>query len=508
MGSLRIRRREPAHESEPLFVWNNPGKLVARNGCVINTATQIWRLPGTAGVLCLNWANVTTAPDINNTLKAYLAHIIEAKEFGTAKTTFDHLKHVICELLTLNSLEELHPATLEGALEKLRRNGTAWKFGYVRRWYRWCNDQNIAGFNDETEKCLYQCKISPNSSGHAVMTRDPERGPFSDQEHWLIRLSLKEGKGSLLDRVCIGLLLELGSRPLQLILLEEQDFRVTNGFYSLNVPRVKQQTVGPHVRKRRRISEQLGQSILSLIKENHEKFGDYGPEMPILCGYRSKTSEEVKTLNLEKIPHMTRDSFKNMVVAFARKAGILSPHTGKILNLFPYRFRYTFGTRHAEQGTPKTIIAELLDHDTEVSANVYIKSTNNMVDRLNTALGNNPDYTSVISRFLGQVTLRSGDQAPHTIINGTTPTLKNLGGIGACGADFLCKLMPPLSCYICPKFQAWTDGPHKEMLEEVEDYDRQLMARTGNPSDRIPQQLTEVKTAIRTLLVMLEGARK
>jgi hypothetical protein len=107
----------------------------------------------------------------------------------------------------------------------------------------------------------------------------------------------------------------------------------------------------------------------------------------------------------------------------------------------------------------------------------------------------------MVGYFAGTVVNKN--KLTERMVNGTTPTLKNLGGIGSCGASYLCKLMPPLSCYVCPKFQAWSDGPHKAMLEELEKYVKLLTDSSGNPSDRIPHQLSDVIKALRQLLRML-----
>jgi len=135
---------------------------------------------------------------------------------------------------------------------------------------------------------------------------------------------------------------------------------------------------------------------------------------------------------------------------------------------------------------------------------VYTRATSNSVERLNQALGSNSQFTALVDRFLGDIVERSEDDAPHKLIHGTTPTLKNLGGLGRCGADFLCNLMPPLSCYVCPKFRAWNDGPHEEMLRELEAYKQQLTQKSRNPSDRIPMQLNETIDAVKGLLRKLQ----
>jgi hypothetical protein len=306
------------------------------------------------------------------------------------------------------------------------------------------------------------------------------------------------------------LLLELGARPVQLQMLEEQDFHVLDGpagqrFYSLDVPRAKQRTGRSLEKKRRKISSDLGQAIAQLIESNHQRYGYHGPSMPILCSHRNpKTKKTTTPLKGQYLLHMKASAFRVIVQKYARQAALHTPRTNGMLHLAALRFRYTFATRLAEQGTPAVIIAEMLDHSTLECVQVYTKSTSNLVDQLNTALGRNEIYTETIDRFLGRLESRTGQARLDEIIPGITPTRKNLGGLGICGADFLCHLFPPLSCYSCPKFIAWIDGPHAQMLQELEIYVQELIEGAGNPSDRIPYQLREVMSALRAVLARIE----
>jgi hypothetical protein len=309
------------------------------------------------------------------------------------------------------------------------------------------------------------------------------------------------------------LVLETGARPSQLVLLEEQSFQVYRApsgesFYCLDIPRLKQRTVNDYETKWRRISPDLGLVIQELVAHNHQQHGNRGPRMPLLC--------TTKNLNLRKVPeplkaqyelHLSTDSFSYHLEHYTIAASIISPRTGKLLHLSPLRLRHTFGTRHSEQGTPAKLLAELLDHSHQGSSMYYVKSTSNMVSRLNRALGDNRQFTGIIHRFLGRVEPRTGTESPENVIPGSTPTLKNLGGIGFCGAGDLCHLYPPLSCYVCPKFVAWVDGPHQQMLAEIQVH-VQALRRSGNPSDRIPHQLTEVMEAIQAVLVQIDNCRK
>lgn len=511
---LEVPLRKAASPVKPLYVWRNPGSVIDRNGMPVSTLGQRWRVNNAVRSELLNWDLLDTATDVKDTAKAWIAHMIESRAPLTAARCFCELKHFIAIAKPMHSLRDVTYPLLETALAKMRSLGTAWKFCMVRRWYRWCVDQAVPGFYEEVAAQLDQIKLPFLKAGLTVMTRDPKRGPLDEQEHWLLRQSVKAGEGDLIERICVMLVLETGARPAQLVLLEQQDFQVYRAptgepFHSLAIPRLKQRTVGGWERKWRRISPELGQLIQELVANNHRQHGDRGPRMPLLC--------TTKNLLLRRVPaplkaqyelHLASDSFSYHVEHYTVAASIISPRTGKLLHLSPLRLRHTFGTRHSDQGTPAKLLAELLDHSCQGSSIYYVKSTSNMVARLNHALGENQQFTGVIHRFLGRVEPRTGAESPESVVAGATPTLKNLGGIGFCGAGYLCQLYPPLSCYVCPKFVAWMDGPHQQMLDEIHAHVRALRQRSGNPSDRIPNQLGEVMEAIQAVLVQIDNCRK
>jgi hypothetical protein len=77
----------------------------------------------------------------------------------------------------------------------------------------------------------------------------------------------------------------------------------------------------------------------------------------------------------------------------------------------------------------------------------------------------------------------------------------DLGGIGLCGRDVatngLCGLAPPLTCYTCPSFAAFRDGPHGVIGDALE---RLIDTRMDGAADRrIPLQLVDTVAAIHQL---------
>jgi hypothetical protein len=118
----------------------------------------------------------------------------------------------------------------------------------------------------------------------------------------------------------------------------------------------------------------------------------------------------------------------------------------------------------------------------------------------------------LVRQFQGTIIDSTGSPAfaglPNQVIPAIAPHLGianlNVGGIGLCGRDVrkdgLCRLLPPLSCYLCPSFAALRDGPHREMLDSIDVF---LNGNQETSDKRILMQLADVRIAIRQVLDQL-----
>lgn len=160
-----------------------------------------------------------------------------------------------------------------------------------------------------------------------------------------------------------------------------------------------------------------------------------------------------------------------------------------------------------EQGAPPAVVADSLDHTDLQNVGVYYEARGKTVEALDKALASNPHYQDIVNKFMGQVVDRERSVSSMPVVPGETPTCRSLGGIGYCGSSVLCDVYPPLSCYLCPSFQAWRDGPHIEMLAELKNYAREFAELSGYPVPRIHGQVDDVILAIEQLLYKLEEGR-
>jgi hypothetical protein len=116
----------------------------------------------------------------------------------------------------------------------------------------------------------------------------------------------------------------------------------------------------------------------------------------------------------------------------------------------------------------------------------------------------------LVKRFLGKIVdaTEIGKGAQGHIIPALAPHLPlpilDAGGLGVCGKDVqrngLCRLFPPLSCYLCPSFIAFRYGPHEQMLHSIMMF---LQHMKDSADDRSIKQLEEVCRAIHEVLMQL-----
>jgi len=164
----------------------------------------------------------------------------------------------------------------------------------------------------------------------------------------------------------------------------------------------------------------------------------------------------------------------------------------------------------AEEGASVFHIAEILDHTDTQNVKVYVETVSSIADPV--AKATDAVLTPLVRRFQGKIVaspdLPAFESLPNQVIPAIAPHLGivhlDAGGVGMCGRDVgkdgLCRLLPPVSCYLCPSFAALRDGPHQQMLNSIEHFIHQAEA-ISDP--RILTQLDKVRIAIRQVLDQL-----
>jgi integrase len=480
-----------------------PNNVIDRAGLVVDTATNQWFINDPTGNFIIDWDLFHVKNQIiSYALKRYILQRLKTVSPRESYNTWVSLRNlskikVWDSLSRQKSVEEIAlilPQILSKYLECLRAENLTYQFARIRAWYLWCVDQELPGFDSEVMYDLMKIKIPGNTKGLAVMTDDSEQGPLTDNEVNALRSALIKDKGPLIERVCVWLCLSFGCNPANFILLRECDFNVKTfsdlnyPFYELQIPRIKKRGLR-HQRadfKVRKADDGLAKLLQELIDENKSiNIPDNMPR-PLLmrqAAHKIRLSTSISEYSY----HFSVEEFTELVRRFAKRLNVISPRTLKPLKLNPRRLRYTFATSMVRQGASAAELADLLDHTDLQHVQVYYNARSTIVERLDAALAEK--LAPLVARFSGEIIDHDNNSAHIRYQEKLEP--RKIHGIGMCGADYLCKLYPPLSCYLCEKFQPFRQAPHNKVLEDLTKWREKRLNEFGD-NDRIAQQLDEV----------------
>jgi hypothetical protein len=156
--------------------------------------------------------------------------------------------------------------------------------------------------------------------------------------------------------------------------------------------------------------------------------------------------------------------------------GVVSERTGAMININPYRFRYTLGTNLARNGNGEYVIAEALDHSDTQNAGVYVRNIPEIVERIDKAVA--LQLAPLAQAFQGVLVVnetkarRGYDRSSRICSVG--------GSVGTCGSYGFCGALAPIGCYTCSHFQPWLDGPHELILDQLIAERDSVLASTGD----------------------------
>lgn len=354
---------------------------------------------------------------------------------------------------------------------------------------------------------LYQGRTKRRRIGEMVNTMDLNKGPLTENDI----LNFNEGtmllyeKGHItLNELTMALITSYtGRRPIQTSHLKLKDilsiFGSNHNEIALNYPRAKHSGVFRSEFKKLKIIEELNDLIIMLSRENIKNI-----EHEIK---RSLTEVELAEIplfmDLNALNHVENknDLYSVLLTDFLHiKSNLITSKIQKIANnldtleyaesINARRFRYSLGTRAAQEGYGVNIIAELLDHRSTKSAACYVQNTPEHADKIDEVMAGS--LSNYIRAFKGE------------LVNNDTGgiKIKNHKGInsGNCSNCNECNAPIPIPCYTCPFFKPWIEAPHNEV------YDFLMKER-----EKIAEITGDIKTATaldRTIMAVSEVVRK
>ncbi|WP_175354357.1 site-specific integrase [Vibrio breoganii] len=380
-----------------------------------------------------------------------------------------------------------------------------YKVAYVRGFVRQMRflklDKHI---DDAVFKLTDQWKISGNDKGVAVLTLDPETGPFSDLEFQAIGLHsahrYAEGKLRTDEYACLSMFKATGRRAVQIGSIKCKDFEYSSKYtgsqtYSVLIPRAKvrggkfrsvlvpyglvnsvAQIVELHIKEQTaRVEGALGRKMTPEEKGELPLFID----TDVIKEMQQIKPDALLDYLKSELPHIKTASLTRKLNSAVKKLKIISERTGEPLKSTSYRFRYTLGTRAAREGAGTLTIARLLDHSDTQNVGVYVANTPEHAIHISKIM--NQPLARYASMFAGKLVENEGEANIENAGAARIPCREKDCDVGSCGSNSFCQDYAPIACYLCPKFRPWADAPHHLILEWlVEERDRLKVDTNGD----------------------------
>lgn len=441
------------------FEFLNPGKVkllagrVSEQKVIIDTSGPRWDWEDGGRKFHINWETFV----INKNLIEILKYFIYFKlENYAAHTVFGQ------DVLFIRKLAEFplgkhFPWGKEVVKEFLNASNTNESYYLIyyslKSFYKFGLNKGIFGFDKAIINTIEELKPNARNSYESIYLR--QNVITSTDEVILLRHLEKSFSDNDLvkcrDNVILHLGYELAPRPIQIHSIDEGDFNIfsatSSRFYSINLPMAKKHRAGAPEKRLRSISNGLGEKIEKLISLNKT--------------IAVKTTSAL-FIDIKKGERLSSPEITDIVVSSLKEIGFKK---GDSMNLL----RHHLGQSLADQGAPAEVIAELLGHNSTVSARAYIGATPEISSIKTRALGKNETYLKIIKMLVTGEIIEKDSAPKDRWVKGLVGS-QYIGGIGSCGlsSNTSCPKNPIYSCYTCSKFHPFIDGTHIEVKAALE----------------------------------------
>jgi len=372
-----------------------------------------------------------------------------------------------------------------------------YRLGVLRVFLKQLYFLEFKAVSDQLFELLSRWKLSGNDKGTAVLSLDPEEGPYSDTEFEAIRCELDNKYAELVidaeEYSLIQLFAATGRRPIQIASLKLGDVRIDSEtrempVFMLQIPKAKVRGCGFRSNFTDfALIESIGQ-VLSLHIESVKKKAacQIGRQLskaesdllPLFPGDLDQLiglpdSDMSIVLNTD-VTHRKTSEVTSTLKNIIDKLEVTSERTGEPVKTTGYRFRYTLGTRAAREGAGVLTIATLLDHADTQNTKVYV--------------ANIPEHAATISEIMNGSLMRyasaflGSEEEVFRAVSGAQRIRTNdsSDNVGSCGTDAMCHDYAPVACYTCPKFKAWRNAPHHLVLKWLLDERERMIEETDD----------------------------
>lgn len=308
-------------------------------------------------------------------------------------------------------------------------------------------------------------------------------GNFDEQDNLLWRLIISEAL-----------------RPSQLSLLRIGDVHcaeqgsVETMRVSLSVPVVKQKaTPARGYMMTSRLSESVSNAARQHLTYVNKLYGSTLPSSyPLFCVKEQRDGKKIlqpTTINIPSRISVTRKKISRQVDDM------------EDFEIFTRRFKHTKLTHLAVLGAPKEVLARAGYQTSTISLRHYVNLTEEAFSEYEILMSTTNDH--IYDAFQGSIVDETGAKFPDVEHQIFGPQLDRV--LGACSTN-PCDVFAPVGCYVCPRFQAFTDGPHQTVLEFL--LDRKRIAERVGVSNEAMQRDDHLITAVQQVIFQIKENRK
>lgn len=374
-----------------------------------------------------------------------------------------------------------------------------YKVAMLRVFLKKIYDLGYSAVDDQVYDLIDSWRLSGNEKGAAVLSLDPDEGPFSPFEFQAIVTRtneyLAENKLSLYDAALIKVFCVTGRRPIQIASLKVKDLYISNKYkledekhpWVLNIPKAKLRGNSlfradfKEVGIRDNIAEILfehtrilKEEVAKLLKRELSELEFR--ELPLFYSLDKLTvldwnNKDLLEILSSEIIHLSTSDLTVQLRRAVKKLSIRSRETGKPIHITAYRFRYTLGTNAARQKAGINVIAKLLDHSDTQNVSCYVESVPEFAEQISAIM--DESLRKYVDAFQGKVV--KDEIEAQTIVKDANriSCVEQDCSVGSCGTRHVCHDHAPIACYVCNKFMPWADAPHHliliQLVEERED---------------------------------------
>lgn len=293
----------------------------------------------------------------------------------------------------------------------------------------------------------------------ALVTNDPERGALTEQELSGVQAALNSayetGRLDLQAWALFWLFIATGARPIQIARMRREDVVFLPGPEGVEailfIPLAKGRDADKNKRWKRKAPSVLAEVLQVYLAAYDDAGGQPGD-----CLFYSSSLR-----------------LRSAFVAAATHVRVPSDRLGgAFIRLFPYRFRYTMGTRAIAHGASDDEVARLLTHRSTTTVSAYRAAMPQLQRPIAEAIGKEMYAFARVFRGrliddISQAT-RAGEGA--ALIRDFAQIFRMEVGlpVGACGTTVACHQDAPRACLQCHKFEPFAGAPWEELLISLE----------------------------------------